>query len=366
VPVQAASKNRLEFLDVARGLAALMVVLEHGLEQCWPGYLEWSLPRINLGQTGVLLFFVISGFIIPASLEQGGSQSRFWLRRCFRLFPLYWTVIALVWLTMRFSAVPIGGVPLDQPGEWLVNLTMLQGFTGHPHVLGVFWTLHFELMIYAACSVFGALRLLNRPATLALVVLGVYVIDGLQRPLLTGKPFFIGGRMFYYLAPFYGATLQSYVSGRLGKRQVLGFLILFAAAITGIWAVNRELLEAEQGRHSQIWRLLGNWLIAYGGFALLMAGRQRLQPATLAWAGRVSYSVYLVHPLVLAPLMLLTLPGWLFLPALFAGTLALSALTFALVENPGIRFGRALEKKWWPNRTPLSLPTAPARKSLAA
>jgi peptidoglycan/LPS O-acetylase OafA/YrhL len=366
VPVESASKNRLAFLDVARGLAALMVVLEHGLEHCWPGYLEWSLPRINLGQTGVLLFFVISGFIIPASLEQGGSQARFWLRRCFRLFPLYWAVIALVWLTVRFTAVPVGGVPLDQPGNWLMNLTMLQGFTGHPHVLGVFWTLHFELMIYAACSVFGALRLLNRPTTLALVVLAIYFVDGVQRPLLTGKPFFIGGRMFFYLAPFYGATFESYVSGRLGKRRLLCFLAVFALAVTTIWAVNRELLEAESGRHSQIWRLLGNWLIAYGGFALLVAGRQRFHPAMLAWAGRVSYSVYLVHPLVLAPLMLTGMPGWLFLPALFAGTLALSALTFKLVEDPGIRLGRALEKRWWRPRTLVTLPTAPERKPLAA
>src|SRR5262245_47244671 len=89
--------NRLAFLDVARGIAALVVLFEHGLEQCIPHYLDWSLPRLNLGRIGVLLFFLISGFIIPASLEQGGSQARFWLRRLFRLFPLYWFTIAVAW-----------------------------------------------------------------------------------------------------------------------------------------------------------------------------------------------------------------------------------------------------------------------------
>src|SRR6516164_7357042 len=114
----AATKDRLIFLDVARGIAALMVVLEHGLEHCLPGYLQWSLPRINLGQTGVLLFFVISGFIIPASLQQGGSQARFWLRRLFRLFPLYWASIALAYASHRAGL--LGTLP-GGAGDWLLN-----------------------------------------------------------------------------------------------------------------------------------------------------------------------------------------------------------------------------------------------------
>src|SRR5947207_2536369 len=77
------ARERLGFLDVARGVAALLVVAEHGLRDCLPGYIAWTRDHVDLGYIGVLLFLLVSGFIIPVSLDQGGSNARFWLRRLF-------------------------------------------------------------------------------------------------------------------------------------------------------------------------------------------------------------------------------------------------------------------------------------------
>jgi peptidoglycan/LPS O-acetylase OafA/YrhL len=352
MPPHSPPKDRLLFLDVARGVAALLVVFEHGLETCLPGYLEWSLPRVNLGVVGVLLFFLISGFIIPASLVEGGSQARFWLRRFFRLFPLYWLAIVGSWLYLWCGGGQLCEVTLGRPGAWLANFTMLQGFIGQPNVLGVFWTLQVELIIYAMCSILHALGLLERPALLTWLVLAFFVVEGgILRPLLAGKPFFIGGRMFYYLAPLVGAVFERYVSGRVRRGPLVRLLLGLILGVSIIWTVNTLALPADR-RHHQVWRLLGNWLIAFGGFALLVAARQRYQPPQLAWIGRVSYSIYLLHILVLALLMPTHWPAWLFLPALAGMTLALSALTFKLVEQPGIALGRALERRWFGPVTP--------------
>src|SRR5579864_4968448 len=87
---RASSPDRLPFLDVLRGLAALAVVVEHGLAVTVPGYLDFSLGFFDMGQWGVTLFLLISGFIIPVTLERGGSNFKFWVNRFFRLFPLYW------------------------------------------------------------------------------------------------------------------------------------------------------------------------------------------------------------------------------------------------------------------------------------
>ena len=110
----ASGKERLDFLDGARGLAALLVLAEHGLAASLPDFLK-STPvgHGNLGKAGVLLFLLISGFIIPASLEQGGSNTRFWLRRFCRLFPAYWLSIAVA-----FCCCSFGGkfVPSLAPG----------------------------------------------------------------------------------------------------------------------------------------------------------------------------------------------------------------------------------------------------------
>ncbi len=70
---QSPVRVRLDFLDVARGAAALLVLVEHGLHECVPGYLEFSKRNVVVGQAAILVFFMISGFVIPMSLEEGGS-----------------------------------------------------------------------------------------------------------------------------------------------------------------------------------------------------------------------------------------------------------------------------------------------------
>jgi len=65
MPAIAPLRERLTFLDVARGAAALLVVLEHGLYLSVPGYLEAARAFVVIGEAGILVFFLISGFVIP-------------------------------------------------------------------------------------------------------------------------------------------------------------------------------------------------------------------------------------------------------------------------------------------------------------
>src|ERR1700680_1263338 len=86
--------SRLAWLDALRGFAALCVVFDHGstlmLEPVRDFLYRWLAP----GQYGVFVFFLISGYIIPASLERRGSVRGFWTSRLFRLYPMY--AVALV------------------------------------------------------------------------------------------------------------------------------------------------------------------------------------------------------------------------------------------------------------------------------
>ena len=49
---------------------------------------------IDPGNYGVFVFFLISGYIVPASLERKGSVRTFWVSRLFRLYPLYLLAVA--------------------------------------------------------------------------------------------------------------------------------------------------------------------------------------------------------------------------------------------------------------------------------
>ncbi len=84
-----------------RGIAALSVLMDHFYDMPKggmydipdPGFLPplwlWLQSVINVGGHGVELFFMISGFLIPASLVRHGSPPRFFFDRILRIMPVF-------------------------------------------------------------------------------------------------------------------------------------------------------------------------------------------------------------------------------------------------------------------------------------
>ena len=91
----AGTGSRLAWLDVLRGLAALAVVFNHFGYFLPPAVKNPVYQWINPGDYGVFVFFLISGYIVPASLERKGSVRTFWVSRLFRLYPLYLLAVAI-------------------------------------------------------------------------------------------------------------------------------------------------------------------------------------------------------------------------------------------------------------------------------
>jgi hypothetical protein len=107
----ALSGKRIAFLDTARAVAALAVLFQHSLEGAGLVSLtKQALGQtvVNFGEVGVLVFFLVSGFIIPASLEKIRNQAEFWRRRALRIYPLYFAVMVtnliLGWLVYHTQA----------------------------------------------------------------------------------------------------------------------------------------------------------------------------------------------------------------------------------------------------------------------
>lgn len=345
--------QRLAFLDAARAAAALIVFFEHSLGAVLPGYRAWTATHFYPGRVGVLVFLMVSGFIIPVTLQQGGSNARFWVRRFFRLFPLYWLTIAAA-----FALAAAGVWPAFSPRIWLLNLTMLQGFCKCPDVVGVFWTLQLELVIYATCSILFAARLLDRPAWIAWLFLTIFAIAGLGRPLLSHRAFDVGGQRWLYFAPAVGLVAQRYWAGRMGRIALVGVVGGHALAVVAVWGVN-ELMCPGVIRARVLGESAVTWGLAYGCFFTLLAVRRWTIPSPVTWAGRISYSVYLLHPFMLVLAMPVTAVGWLALPICLAATLALSHLTYRFVEAPAVALGRTAERRWLPRAAPPEQPAGP-------
>ena len=296
--------HRLQYL---RGLAALTVVLSHGLIkldriceiQGWPA------PKLSVdGTFGVDIFFVISGFLMctTAAAEFGtaGASARFLMRRALRIVPLYWLFI-FVEVALRL-ANPAAAGPRFGPPDVLLSMAFipygLQDGIFRP-VVGLGWSLDYEMFFYA---LFAGGLLLRRDAGLLVIALalGLLVVAG-----HVGEP--TGTVTVAWSAP---VLLEFLIGVGLGRLYLLArerdwSLRLRAPFVIAVLLVVAENLFFPADDHAALgWRPL-HWGLA----ALIVAINVFAPPdrsAEKAWAGGLlralgdsSYSLYLSHPAVM-------------------------------------------------------------------
>lgn len=330
-----ATITRLLWLDVLRGIAASAVVLTHALPLLAPG-VPAPLP-FDLGSFGVFLFFLCSGTIIPTSLIRLGSLPRFWIRRVFRLYPLYWLSVAGAVVCYALGKPSIAGlatiaerVLADPWATLLANVTMLQELFGYPHLINVYWTLTFELLFYVLISALFRLKLLQQ---IVLFALGLLLL----------------ALVFHWLA----AVGYLELSNELGLRNVSYLAVLFAAAALAVphEGPRRRMQQAVFGCLIIVvgvtcWQApatgLG-WTIALSLFLVCQRLPHQLFPAWLVYGGTISYGLYLLHPLVFA--LVPSIGGAVLTGGIWLGVLLLiAALAERWIERPGIAIGQRLTR----------------------
>ena len=363
--------SRMAWLDALRGPAALAVALHHSAWTFIPGVWAVVDRRIDVGTWGVFVFFLVSGYIIPASLERRGDVRAFWIGRVFRLLPLLLTALGLALLLAyggAFALHPgLGSRPL--PLAVLGNVTMLQELLGVPAVISVMWTLSYEVAFYLLVVGLFAMRQAHRSAAVAIVL----ALSAVPLGLLMSRPV-IGGRADL-VAALLGVTAIVVIAvsawARGGARAaaavtggLLGLALVILGSRIGAWQgliilamtfAGTAVYRAEQGTIR--WRTAvaavatvlacgvfakddPGWapamLLAVGFFAAAFALRHRAFPRWLAHLGVISFSLYLLHPLLLR-----MSPN---LPMFFLILVSLGYLTHRLVEAPAQRLGRRLTR----------------------
>src|SRR4030095_2287642 len=90
-------KIRIGELDALRGLAALAVMIFHytGHYGKNVGHVDRPLLELALGNYGVQLFFMISGFVIFMTIEKTRTAMDFVVTRFSRLYPAYWASLLI-------------------------------------------------------------------------------------------------------------------------------------------------------------------------------------------------------------------------------------------------------------------------------
>ncbi|MBB2945584.1 peptidoglycan/LPS O-acetylase OafA/YrhL [Actinoplanes lutulentus] len=365
--------RRLGWLDALRAVAVLLVLYAHLTRYVFTGARAVTSEWLHAGTAGVMLFFLVSGYIIPASLERHGDLRTFWAGRVCRLWPLYIAVVAI--------AAFLPASPEISARSLAAHASMLPFLLDVPLVTAVLWTLTFEMAFYLLVSALFALRLrrVEAPVAVLLVVLAV-ITAPLTNPagtklvpaliaLAAGLAGVCSRRRWAVIAG--GLTLVALVSilllSNMDPSHAWDGLLILAVMFTGT-----AIYRADTGQIPW-WpvlittsivaaALLANWfaelrslgaltphymarsvitLLVFGGaFAAGMATRRWRTPAWLARIGVLSYSLYLVHYVLLQVVgpRLHGLPGALaFLAVLFG----ICTLTYRYIELPGQRIGRA-------------------------
>ena len=329
----AAPTGRLAFLDGLRAVAVVLVLAQHSLERLDRGLADGVDSVLNLGLTGVAVFFLCSGFIIPATLERRGSLRDFWISRFFRLYPLYWLTLAAAFLLSR--VVPISSDGAMTPTAWLADVTMAQSFVRQPNALALYWTLGFEMAFYLLGSVLLVLHAHRHTGT----VLAILTVASVG---YSARTYAAGGQPTTILL-----VLSLMVVGTAGYRRWAGQMSTPRwAACLGIGVVHVLVVAGLAVRGGgqpigQAGATATSWLAALLVF-VVGATCWRVVPRAVRRLGVISYSVYLLQAFAFILVPVVEPAPWL-TPVLWVGlTLLASTYTYRLVERPAIALGRRI------------------------
>lgn len=416
-----ASRWELPALDGLRGLAILLVVWCHlgsfGQAAGLPMGPRWVQVSSSLGSTGVMLFFVLSGFLLftpyARALLHGSpwpSTRQFYRRRALRILPAYLVFLACIAvLSRQYTFSP------SQRGPLALMAVLLQDLDPAAYDLssrlnGPLWSLTVEWQFYFLLPFIAlALSKLSGPAngrsTLLRLAAGLamLILIGVGIRELVAELHYAGGYAMPSAAPgllglslrllygmigkfweifalgmlasvFYVALIEpGGIAERIRRRLALASISLALAGglVFALWIYTRQqplfptpaqFLFPADGQGMLAW---GDLAVATGYMLLVLAvllGNRWLNRVftwkPLRWIGLISYSMYLWHYVLIHALVSQFSPGQplAFLSFVLVALVMIvpwSASSYYLTERPFLRWRRA-------KRASLKLPVMPS------
>lgn len=315
-----------------------MVLIAHGRS------IEGGTP---IGYLGVSIFFVLSGYLITAiSLAEEAEKGRlslggFYIRRTFRIFPLYYFVLGIYCLLIlglrlfpeKYLALK-GALPFYM--VYLQEIPFFRAAQGGSLPFYQSWSLGIEEKFYLAWPLICFVALRHKttwriPTGAALAVLCSF--NRYTRP---------------YASILFGCLLALSVQFEVVRKA------LERAATSGLWILAALLLSLHFAP-ALYWR----WELALALYALVFAVflgflvtgnsycKKILGAPLPAFVGKMSYGIYLVHLLGIGMLRakLHIQNGWSLAFAAFGLSLAAATVLHYSLEQPFIRWGRYLSKQ---------------------
>lgn len=296
-------------IQYLRALAALAVVASHT---------GWM--RSDIGQVGVDLFFVISGFIMMHVSQREASPLTFLRARTLRIIPLYWLI-----------TLPMGWIR----GDSVAHVGMSLAFWPHIGPEGLIspviiagWTLCYEVFFYLIFAVLVMLPVNCRLLTLTAVFVALCLAGFILHPAQAAMASFTSPLLLEFVM---GAWLwQAWQRGWLAR----GYAGIALLTLGGIMLAVQVIISAPHTWRFVLWGVPAS-LVAAGALGIEAAGRLPAMP-WLRRLGGSSYSLYLSHAATLSLVFSAVhpLPVVLALVSALLMCVIIGLLVYRFVEHP--------------------------------
>jgi peptidoglycan/LPS O-acetylase OafA/YrhL len=373
--------KRITELDSLRGLAAMSVLIPHYLS-VYPvmanlpemGFMgaafafileRTPLHVIYAGRDAVILFFILSGFVLalPFLSSRIPSYGRFLTRRVCRLYPAYVAAMLLAIVAREsIDIVPLPGTTDWFRGQWTIPMTpwtilgylVMSGFSHHVNINDVVWSLvHemrisivFPLLIAASAAMTLPLRLVSAFLASISASWAESAIDpalssafiSVVRSLLETSSY-----LWCFVLGIELARHHELLVSRILKmnRFRLALLAIAASSLFTVKSLFPSIAHA-------YWV---DFVTGFGAAIFVLLALSTRRPFSLLKArvpmflGRISYSLYLLHLIVILAMVHAAggiVPPWVGIIAAVFLSLLLAYVSFKLIEQPGIAIGRLL------------------------
>ena len=347
-------------LDGLRALSILLVLLSHSTiyDQPTPWLLEMG---IHCGETGVAVFFVISGYLITSLLlkeeKKNGriSLSGFYTRRVLRIFPAYYFYLLVIG-TLSFS----GTIPRLPVPDYVASFIFVRNLVGHAHETAHLWSLALEEQFY---FLWPSILVFVRPPQRLRITIGIIIAISVWRSTLVALSAVDVGALYMRTDLRFDSLLVGCVLALLRadngfRERIAQFQHWPGASVCG-----PALLA---GWVTYIHRLPGGGALATLGTALLIAFvvnwllenptsiiDRLLSVPVLLFIGRLSFSLYLWQQLYLGPALKIgTIRSF---PFSLVAAIASAGFSYFLVERPFL----ALKRRWYGSTVPATIKVGP-------
>jgi peptidoglycan/LPS O-acetylase OafA/YrhL len=330
----------LDFIDSLRGIAALAIVVYHLSFLGLPTLLE---EHILLARSSLILFFIISSFTLYYSLDNKRDEEKrfqkFYMRRFFRIAPLFYIMI-IIYLIKDVLILKT----FPTTSEIIANFVFI--FNLYPpyfeSIVTTGWTIGVEMLFYLILPLiylgFNTIRrsLILLACTMALADIVHYLLSQFapfSQEIMSG---------YMSVASFLPVFSTGY--GRL--ISIVLFILTFFILFIVIFNPDFYFIPLSE----RYWQAIAFSTLC---LSLSLYPNRLLVNGVTAFYGKISYSVYLLHPLLIYLLKPaynfiyagIASPGLAFFSCLLLTLIFLtlsSLVTYRFIEEKGILYGKML------------------------